>query len=70
MPDQVPGCTVSVEPTVAWPETEGGAVLEGAVPEGCVTTVLCAESAKAEPAELEALSRTRTVEPTSPATTA
>ena len=48
------------------PESAGAAVFTGAA--GATTTALCSETAWAEPAELVAVTWTRSVWPTSPAT--
>ena len=65
MPDQLPGSAVSVEPSSAVPEIEGAVVLEGA---SASTSSLAADVAESEPPSLEAVTTTRTVEPTSAGT--
>ena len=64
VPDHVPGDAVSVWPCCAVPDTVGGDVFAGAVALAA-TTAVWAESAVALPAEFEAVTWTRSVEPTS-----
>ena len=63
-PSQLPRLPVSVSPTCAVPDTDGNSVFDGAT----VTTALAAELALTVPATLLALTRRRSVDPTSAST--
>jgi hypothetical protein len=67
VPVHDPSLIVSVCPLTALPDTTGSDVLTGAAGAD-TTTAVATESAVADDAEFVAVTRTRTVEPTSPAT--
>jgi hypothetical protein len=66
VPDQEPESAVSVCPSCAVPLIDGKVVFDGCVATA-VTTPVAAEEADDEPALFDAVTATRTVEPTSPA---
>jgi hypothetical protein len=66
-PVQVPGLAVSVDPTLAVPLIVGGAVLGG--PAFAKTAALAFDAAFAWPSPLTAVTRERSLKPTSPVAT-
>jgi hypothetical protein len=64
VPDQDPELADSTWPDWAVPEIVGRAVFDGAAGAAC-TTAVCADVAVADPAEFDAVTATRIVEPTS-----
>jgi hypothetical protein len=69
VPDQEPTSALSVCPSCAVPLIDGGDVFAGCVATAPTTAVGC-EAAELVPAEFEAVTTTRRVEPASPARTA
>jgi hypothetical protein len=62
VPDQLPGVAARVSPSLASPETRGGLVLRGG---SGSTTGVGAELAVDAPAEFDAVTSTRMVDPAS-----
>src|SRR6266487_5860025 len=62
VPDQVPGAAVSICPSRAVPEIVGGATFSGGFP---TTMPVAADDACAEPPAFDAVTVTRSVDPTS-----
>jgi hypothetical protein len=66
LPFHTPGLPETVCPSWGLPEIEGGVMFVGGVG-AAATTAVAAESAVVEPAAFVAVTRTRSVEPTSEA---
>jgi hypothetical protein len=64
VPDHEPTSALSVCPSCAEPDTDGNTVFAGAVA-AAVTTPVAADEADDDPALFDAVTSTRTVEPTS-----
>ena len=65
VPDQLPDVAVSVCWTCAWPEIAGAAVFDGATGGAAPTGLVGELDADADPAELEAVTETSSVDPRS-----
>ena len=65
MPLQLPGSAVRVLPCCDAPVIVGAAVFVGGAAEAAATVAVAADVAELEPAEFEAVTATRSVEPTS-----